>query len=341
MKKYATIRDIANALNISTATVSRALTDRLDVNPRTKKLVLEEAQRQNYKPNPMALRLRNKRSKTIGLVIPEFRTSFFSNVISGIQKVLRENDYQLIITVSDESSELEEKNLKLLENNMVEGLIMSITREGKNSEYYQRIIDSGTPIVFINRFCSNIVASKVIIDDYKMAFFATEHLIYNKFKNIIHFSGPDNLSVTKKRKQGFLDAMNKHHKEINGNSVITTGVSSDKSYDAMKSLIIKKEIPDAIFCFNDPTAFGALRALKEAGMSCPKDVALVGFSETEVAELIEPPLTSIEQPTFEIGETAAKILLNQIRVTPTPVAETICLTAILNIRKSSVNLNNI
>lgn len=338
MKKHATLKDIAKALNISTATVSRALTGRLDVNQKTKKLVQEEAKRQNYKPNPIALRLQNKRSKTIGLVIPEFRTGFFPNVISGIQKVLIENDYQLIITSSDESYELEEANLRLLEDNMVEGIIMSITREGENSAYYQRIIESGTPIVFFNRFCSNVVASKVIIDDYKMSFFATEHLIYNNFKKIIHFSGPTNLSITKKRKQGFLDAMRKHHKEITENSVITTGVLSEKGYNEMKSLIIKNQIPDAIFCFNDPIAFGALRALKEAGLSCPKDVALVGFSETEVAQLIDPPLTSVEQPTFEIGETAAKLLLNQIMITPTPEAETVCLNAKLNIRNSSSNL---
>jgi LacI family transcriptional regulator len=109
----------------------------------------------------------------------------------------------------------------------------------------------------------------------------------------------------------------------------------------MKLIISKNEIPDAIFCFNDPTAFGVIKALKEAGLSCPKDVALVGFSETEVAELIDPPLTSIEQPTFEIGETAAKILLDQIRLTPPPEAETVCLNAKLNIRKSSENLRNI
>lgn len=340
MKKHATLKDIAKALNISTATVSRALTDRLDVNPKTKQLVQEEAKRQNYKPNPMALRLQNKRSKTIGLVIPEFRTGFFPNIISGIQKVLMENNYQLIITTSDESAGLEEKNLQLLESNMVEGIIMSVSREGENSAYYQSIIDSGIPIVFFNRFCSNVTASKVIIDDYKMSFFATEHLIYNKFKKIIHFSGPSNLSITKKRMQGFLDAMKKHQIKTTKDSVITTGVLSDKGYNAMKSLIEKNEIPDAIFCFNDPIAFGALKAIKEAGLSCPNDVALVGFSETEVAQLIDPPLTSIEQPTYEIGETAAKLLLHQIMSTPAPEAETVCLSARLNIRKSSENLKN-
>jgi LacI family transcriptional regulator len=233
------------------------------------------------------------------------------------------------------------RNLKLLENNMVEGILISITREGENSSLYQEIIDSGIPLVFFNRVCSKVEAPKVIIDDYKMAFFATEHLIYNKFQKIIHFSGPDTLTVSKERKRGFLDAMKKHHRSIEEDTVIQTGVFSDKGYNAMKSLIESDDLPDAIFCFNDPTAIGALRAIKEAGLKCPEDIALVGFTETEIAKLIDPPLTSVEQPTFEMGETAARLLMDQINQTPPPVVETICLLAKLNIRKSSINTHKI
>jgi len=200
MKKYATIKDIAKALNVSTATVSRALSDRWDVSPATKLLVQEEAKRQNYRPNQIALRLQNKRSKTIGLVIPEFQNSFFPKVIAGIQKVVDDAGFQLLITQSQESMEIEERNLKLLENNMVEGILISINIEGENYEHYQGLIDSGIPIVFFNRVSLKIDAPKVIIDDYKMAFFATEHLIYNGFKKIYHFSGPENLSVSNERK---------------------------------------------------------------------------------------------------------------------------------------------
>jgi len=337
MKKYATLKDIANALKISTATVSRALADRWDVNPNTKKLVQAEAERQNYKPNPIALRLQNKRSKTIGLIVPEFRSSFFSNIIAGIQQALDEAGFQLLITQSNESSENEERNIKLLENNMVEGILISLVKEGINNEHYQNLIDSGIPLVFFNRVCTKIEAPKVIIDDYKMAFFATEHLIYNKFKKIIHFSGPDELSVSRERKRGFLDAMKKHKLTIDNSSVVEAGIFSDKGYDVMKILIDTSNLPDAIFCFNDPTALGALKAIKEAGIRCPEDIALVGFSETEIAQLVEPPLTSIQQPTFEMGETAAKLLLEQITMATPPAPRTVSLTAKLNIRKSSIN----
>lgn len=341
MKKYATLKDIAQALNISTATVSRALADRWDVNPNTKKMVLEEAERQNYKPNPIALRLQNKRSKTIGLVVPELKSAYFPNIIMGIQKVLDETGFQLFITQSNESFENEERNLKLLENNRVEGILISITREGENSDYYQKLIDSGIPMVFFNRVCTIVDAPKVIIDDYKLAFFATEHLIYNGFKKIYHFSGPQNLNVTKERKRGFLDAMNKHHLNVGCNTISTAGVFSEKGYIAMQSLIVKNDIPEAIFCFNDPTALGALKAIKEAGLKCPEDIALVGFSETEVAQLVEPALTSVEQPTFEMGETATRLLIAQITQTPPPDPETVCLIAKLNVRNSSINTHKI
>ena len=186
--------------------------------------------------------------------------------------------------------EIEERNLKLLEGNMVEGILISITREGENAEYYQRLIDSGIPIVFFNRVSAKVEAPKVIIEDYKFAFFATEHLIYNGFKKIYHFEGPVNLSVSKERKRGFIDAMNKHHRQITDKTIVQAGVLMEKGYLAMQKLIANNDLPDAIFCFNDPTAFGALKAIKEAGLKCPDDIALVGFSETEVAQLIEPPL---------------------------------------------------
>jgi LacI family transcriptional regulator len=338
MKKYATLKDIAKALSISTATVSRALSDRWDVNCETKKLVIEEAKRQNYRPNPIATRLQNKRTKTIGLVVPEFTSLFFPNVIAGIQKVIDEAGFHLLITQSQESIEIEEKNLKLLESNMVEGILISITRDGENAEYYQRLIDGGIPIVFFNRIPSKVEAPKVIIDDYKLAFFATEHLIYNGFKKIYHFEGPVNLSVSKERRRGFVDAMKKHHHEITDKSIVTAGVLSEKGYIAMQGLITKNDLPDAIFCFNDPTALGALKAIKEAGLKCPDDVALVGFSETEIAQLVEPPLTSILQPTFEIGEMAAKLLLEQLDENSHIPYRTVSLLAKMNIRKSSINV---
>lgn len=337
MKKYTTIKDIARSLKVSTATVSRALADRWDVNSETKKLVMEEARRLNYRPNPIATRLQNKRSKTIGLVVPEFQSAFFPQVIAGIQKVVDEAGFQLLITQSQESNETEAKNLRLLEDNMVEGILISISRDGGNDEYYTQLIDSGIPMVFFNRVPTQVEAPKVVIDDYKLAFFATEHLIYNGFKKIYHFQGPVSLSVAKERKRGFINAMKKHNKPVDENSIITAGVFSEKGYLAMQQLIFRSDLPDAIFCFNDPTALGILKAMKEAGLRCPEDIALVGFSETEIAQLIEPPLTSIKQPTFEIGEMAARLLLEQIESEGKIPFRTESLTAKMNVRKSSIN----
>lgn len=339
MKKYATLKDIARILNISAATVSRALSDNPNINSETKKLVLAEAKRQNYKPNFIAQKLQTKRSKTIGLIVPEFRTSFFPLIISGIQKEINDAGFQLLITDSMETEKVEEQNLKLLERNMVEGILMSITKEDENSELYNDIINSGIPIVFFNRVPSKVIAPKVIIDDYKMAFFATEHLIYSGFKKIFHLCGPENILVSKERKKGFLDALKKHHLLITENSVTLAGIHIDKGYDAMKSLIEKNDLPEAIFCFNDPTALGAMKAIKEFGLKCPDDIALIGFSETEIAQLVEPTLTSIAQPCFEIGVTAAQLLLEQINLTPPPPPKTVCLRAELNIRKSSINIH--
>lgn len=339
MKKYATIKDIAKALNISIATVSRALSNSGDVNLETKKMVLEEAERQNYKPNIIAQRLQTKRSKTIGIVIPEFKSTFFPNAILGIQSVLQEEGFQLLITQSNESIEEEVHNLRLLENNMVEGIIISIICEGNNAKCYQDIINGGIPIVFFNRVNPQIDAPKVIIDDYKYAFFATEHLIYSGFKDIIHFGGPKDLIIAKDRKKGFVDAMKKHHLPISDDSFIDTGISMDNGYDATLKLIAQDKLPEAIFCISDRVAIGVMQALKEKGIPCPDRVALMGFTETEMARFLDPPLTSVEQPTYEIGKTAARLLLEKIN-NPFCENKEIVLPAKINIRKSSFNINS-
>lgn len=337
MKKHATIKDIAFQLNVSIATVSRALSGHPNVSKETHARVIEMANKLSYKPNLNAVKLKKQRTYTIGIVIPELKTTFFLGIIAGIEKILHEAGYQLIITQSDESAIKEEKNLRFLESSMVEGILLSVTKEGDNVNLYNDITTSGIPIVFFNRACKLINSSKVILDDYITSFFATEHLIYNKFNRIFHFAGPPNLMVSKEREKGFINAMKKHNRDYS-NSVIISGLLSETSYVKMKELISKSfELPDAIFCFSDPTAYGILKAMKEVGLKCPEDIALVGFSETEFSELIEPPLTSIKQPTFEIGESAAKLLIEQINnVNFQP--ETIRFRGEMNVRESSYNV---
>lgn len=337
MRKYATIKDIAKDLNISTSTVSRALADSWDVKPETRSRVLEAAQRLNYRPNILAKNLQHKSSGTIGVIIPEFVSSFFPKVILGIQDALNERGYRMLITQSNESHKEELENLHLLENSMVEGIIMSITREGSNSDEYKRVIESGTPIAFFNRVCEDTLAPKVIINDRVMAFRAVEHLIQSGYKRIAHLAGPVKLPLTVERKAGYLDALKEYGYPIDESLIIEAGVLMEKGGIAMERLLHSSDpLPDAIFAFNDPVAIGAMKILKEHGLRIPSDIALVGFSEDALATIVEPQLTSILQPTYEMGRQVAVLLIEQIESDKPLKPKTVCLNAQLNIRASSL-----
>ncbi len=337
MKKRVTIKDIAKDLNISTSTVSRALIDSWDVKPETRRKVLEAAGRLNYRPNFLAKNLHGQRTGTIGIITPEFVSSFFTKIILGIQEVLSENNYNLLITQSGESREEELKNLHLLENNMVDGILLSITREGSNEAEYERIIKNGIPIVFFNRACKVTNAPKVLINDRQMAFHAVEHLVQSGYKRIAHFSGPAALSLTNERKSGYLEALTKYGYEIDESLIIETGVLMEKGHLAMQQLFSSSQpLPDAIFAFNDPVAIGAMKEIKKQGLRIPEDIALAGFSESMLALVVEPQLTSVLQPLYEMGRQSATLLLQQLQATRPVKPESIYLEAELNIRASSL-----
>lgn len=291
-----------------------------------------------YSPNPMAKSLLKQCSNQIGVVVPEFINAFFPEVIIGIQEVFIKKGYQVLIMQSGESQITELENVKTLENNMVDGMIISLSLETKNVDYYNDLIKQGFPLVFFNRVSNELETSKVLIDDYKWAFFATEHLIYQGFKKIFHFAGPNGLMFSQNRKNGFIDALRKHKLPINESRIIETGLMINDGERVMEKLINENNLPDAIFAVNDPTAIGAMKMLKKHGFKIPGDVALVGFTETKLAELIDPPLTSVAQPTKEIGRTAAQLLLEQIESKGIFVPQTVILNGRLNVRESSMKL---
>ena len=244
----------------------------------------------------------------------------------------------MLIMQSNESYINELENVKALENNMVDGMILSLSMETKNVEYYKKMIAQGFPLVLFNRVSNELETHKVLLDDYKWTFFATEHLIYQGYKKIFHFSGPAGLMFSQNRKSGFMDAHRKHKMEIENSSIIETGLMICDGEREMERLIKNDNVPEAIFAVNDPTAIGAMKALKKYGYKIPKDVALVGFTETQLAELIDPPLTSVAQPTHEIGRTAARLLLDQIESNGIFVPQTVILNGRLNIRESSMKI---
>lgn len=337
---YITIKDIAKKLNISIATVSRAFNDKSDINVNTKNLILKTAKEMGYRPNPMAKKLMQKRSLTIGIVVPEFLNSFFPEAIIGAQEILFEKGYQVLITQSNENYETELKNVKALEDSMVDGIIISQSSESKNVDYFQNLIHSGFPIVFFNRVCDEITSSKILFNDYKWAFFATEHLINQGYKNIYHLKGKESLSLTNDRMKGFVDAHTKHKLTVAKEQIVPTGFGIEDGQRAANAIIDSDKIPDAIFASNDPSAIGAMQVFKKRGFKIPEDIAFVGFTESKMGTIIDPPLTSVLQPALEIGREAARILIHQIENPTTFKHQTIVLNGQLNIRESSVSEHN-
>ncbi|ALJ04508.1 transcriptional regulator [Pseudalgibacter alginicilyticus] len=336
---YITIKDVAKRLNLSVSTISRAFNDKYDIKKETKDVILETAKEMGYRPNPMAKKLIQRRSFNIGIVVPEFINGYFPEVIIGAQEILFEKGYQVLITQSNECFETELKNVQTLENNMVDGLLLSISCETSNTEYYQKLVKNGLPIVLFNRVNKDLNTSKVLFNDYKWAFFATEHLITQGYKKIVCLKGADNLSLSHERVRGFTDAFKKHKTIITKDKIIPTGFYAEDGMRVAEAMIKNNDIPDAIFACNDPTAIGAMKVFKKNGYRIPDDIAFVGFTESKMADLIDPPLTSVSQPTLDIGREAAKLLIEQIENrTGSHLPQTVTLNGQLNIRESSVRI---
>jgi LacI family transcriptional regulator len=335
--KHITIIDIAKALNISKSTVSKAFNNKSDINNATRDLILKKANEMGYSPNPFAKRLINKCSNQIGVVVPEFINAFFHEVILGMQDVLFAKGYQILIMNSNESGKKELENVKTLESNMVDGIISLASKE--NIAYYKNMIQNGFPMVFFNRTPNEKVNTSIVLfDDYKWAFFATEHLIFQGYKKIFHLSGPAILSISYRRKAGFIDALKKHKLALAECLVIETGLQYEDGEREMEKLIQQNNLPEAIFAVNDPTAIGAMKISKKNGLKIPDDIAIVGFTDIRLAELIDPSLTSVAQPTYDIGRAAAKLLLEQIGLNGIFIPQTVVLNGRLNIRESSVKI---
>lgn len=333
--KHITIKDVAKKLNVSISTVSRAFNNKYDIKPETRDLILKTAEEIGYRPNPIARKLIQQRSLNVGVVVPEFENSFFPKVMLGIQEILHDKGYQVLMMQSNHSWEIEKKNVETLVDNMVDGLIVSLTSESKNNEYYKSLLKLNIPIVFFNRTVDDIKASKVLFDDFKWSLFATEHLIMQGYKDIVHLTGTINLTLTKNRLRGFEQAHRKHRLEPG--KIVQCGFTMEDGERVAQEMIDKNEVPRAIFAANDSCAIGAMNVFKQNGYHIPNDIAIVGFTESNLAKHICPTLTSVEQPTKDIGQTAANLLLEQIDTKGIFVPQTIVLNGRLNVRDSSIN----
>jgi LacI family transcriptional regulator len=338
MSRQKTIKDIAKALDLSPSTVSRALRNHPKINEETKQKVRKLAEEWDYRPNEIALSLKNQRTRTIGVIIPEIVHFFFSTVISGIEEVAYAKGYTVMFCQSNESNKKERLDIKALIAHRVDGLLVSHSRETVDFQHFKDIIKSDLPIVFFDRVPDVEQTSKVVIDDFEAAKKGVVHLIEQGCRRIAHLAGPKHLNIAKQRKAGYLDALRIHEIPVDQKSVIECfDASIETGYQGMKKLLNLPIRPDGLFANNDILAVGAMKAIKEAGLRIPADVAVVGFSNWQFSELVDPPLTTLSQPGISMGREAVSLLIDQIEK---PISERTFTNKILDIdlivRKSSV-----
>jgi DNA-binding LacI/PurR family transcriptional regulator len=337
-KHMATIVDIANALNISKSTVSRALHEHGDINKQTRIAVLRMARKLDYQPNLLAKSLVKSKSNTIGIIVPEFLTYFFPAVIMGAQEVAANAGYNVVICQSQESYATEVSNANVLLSNRMDGVLVSMTRETKKFEHFKSFQRHGIPVVFFNRVCEQMNTSRVLVNDYEGAYRVVEHLIHNGYKNIAHIGGPPLLPLSRNRLNGYTDALKHYHLPIKNNFIVHSDLSKKSAWLCAKKLLYLRRKPDAVFCVNDPTAIQLMIYAKLMGIKIPEELGVAGFSDDPIASVIEPSLTTVEQPVADMGRVAMRILLNEINNEEKVLPVNELLTTRLIPRRSSAGL---
>ena len=308
-----TIKEIASALNISKSTVSRALRDKHDVNPETRRKILEYANQHDYHPDFIASSLRSKSTRTIGVIVPAYNIPFYSIAICGIQDYAMQQGYNVMVCHSSEKYEVEKENVDALLAADVEGIIISVARDTEINEHIHKLKRRGIPLVMFNRIIEDFKAAKVVVDDYYGAAEMVRYLVKTGCRRITHISGPPNLLLSFNRKQGFLDALQESGIEFMGDWIFERDFTIDSGIEGMSALLEKSVDIDAVFCVCDAVAFGAIKILKEKGYRIPEDISVAGFTNEPMAELIEPTLSTVSQPIHEIGETASRLLFSQLQ----------------------------
>jgi LacI family transcriptional regulator len=316
MEKHSetTIHDIAKKLNIAASTVSRALNNNPIISEPTRKLIEKTAKEMGYRPNIMAANLRTKRTNTIGVVLPLINRHFFSSVISGVEEVAYNRGFAVTISQSNDNFEKEEKIAQTLFSNRVDGLIVSIGMQTKTFDHLKIFSERKVPLVFFDRVVDEIETDKIVVDDYRGGFKATEHLVEQGGTRIAHIGGPLNVKIYQDRLAGFKDAMQKAGLPVDGSMLIHNSLTRTDGTNAIKKLLQNKIKPDAIFCANDTTALSTIIYLRQIGIKVPDDILIVGFSNEPFSEVVTPSISTIRQPGFEMGKKAADLLIRQIKL---------------------------
>jgi LacI family transcriptional regulator len=338
--KDITLKEIASKLGISITTVSKALKNYPDVSQKTKSAVIELAKKLHYTPNSFAVNLRTKESKTIGLIIPEIMHHFFSNIINAIIDEAEKNGYLVIILQSNESLALEKKQVELLINKRVDGILMSLSNESNNDEHIKQIIERNIPFVMFDKISKLCKCSKVIIDDQKAAFNAVQHLIDKGCNKIAHIRGPLNPQNAIDRYIGYKKALEKNNIPFDSKLVYTCeNVTFQEGIDFAKQIIEEHPDVDGVFAITDLVAVGVLSYFNDVGIKIPEQVAVIGFSNWFMSKVLTPKLSTVDQPSYQMGIESFNLLLEEInchKLDQSFVPRTVLLETAVIARESSL-----
>lgn len=337
-KKEITIYDLAKELNISPATVSRGLNDHPAVNKNTKKKITKMAQEMGYRSNSFASNLRRQRTNTIGLIVPRLNSNFMSSVIAGMEKVANEAGYNLLISQSLETAKKEAANAQTMFNSRVDGLLVSLAYDTENIAHFDAFINKGIPLIFFDRVFNHKQCTGIVIDNAKAAYDATTHLIEQGCKNIVHITGNLKRNVYSDRLKGYRYALTDKELEYRSSAVIETNLSEEAGRMAAEQILEMRPLPDGIFVANDTCAVSCMQTLKQAGISIPGDIAVIGFNNDPLSRVVEPNLTTVNYPGYEMGEVAAKNMINHLNgLMDINSTNTIVLRSELVVRDSSLH----
>ena len=312
MRNNLTLKDLAQKLGLSISTVSRALQNNPTISDDTRLRVNKLAKKIGYYPDALAKSLKNKKSYTIGVIVPEISHFFFSSVIDGIEDVTYKDGYTILMTKSNEDFEREFLNSESLISNRVAGVIASISQNTKSGKHFNNIINRGIPLVLFDRVLEDLDVHKVIGDDFKKAYEMVNHLIDSGYQNIAYLAGPSHLNITMNRVNGYKKALIDNDIELMDGLIMNINLNEDDGFEGAKALI--REFPkiDAICCVNDPVAIGVYEYLNKVGIKIPDKVGVTGFSNNPSTERVNPPMTTVDQQGYKMGRKAAKILLQKI-----------------------------
>jgi LacI family transcriptional regulator len=336
-KKDITIYDIAQKLDLSSTTVSRGLNNHTAINKNTRKKIQDTAKEMGYRHNNFASSLRKQKTNTIGVIIHELNSNFITSVLAGIEKVTAENGYDLLIAHSSESFDKEAANALNLFHKRVDGLLASLAFDTEGLEHFKHFEEKGIPVIFFDRVEENIENTKVIIDNYKCGYQATQHLIEQGCKRIVLLTANLKRNVYAQRYKGYKDALFDNGLKVDNKLVLVKDLSEQRSVEAAYEILNMNPMPDGAFITNDFCAAVCMQTLKEHAVKIPQDIAIVGFNNDAICKLIEPQLSTIHYPGNDMGEIAARNLINHLKgISNINHTNTIVVRSELIIRKSSL-----